>query len=414
MSAADWEATNQAYLRRGLAWLRDRLTGMASGAGTAGGAVGGTAARADGATGEPWWADPEWQALDRRPALETLGDLFGLSRFERLVLLLCAALELDPTLGGAPTLGLALSALPDPAWDAVAASGPLRYWGLIEIHPRPDQALISAPVRADERVVDYIRGLNAADARLEHLCSSLPPQLGDPLPPSQEATVGEAVSVWVGSEGGSPAPILNLVGPDPVVRAGLAAEVAGRVGCTCCELAPERLLREPDPAGLLRLWRRETILRRVALFVDPGELRAEDAPRLASLLVDAGPAVIVGSREPWPVPRRPVYVVDAGRPTADEQETVWAAALGDRDPAGTIHATAGPDRRGGARPGSRPLRPARPEPGHDPHGGAAGGSQRRSRRAVAGLPGLHPAPAGGPRHASVHARHVGRPGAARA
>jgi hypothetical protein len=259
MTPGPWETTNQAYLQQGLAWLRRQLPS----------AAGETPAEGRD-TDKPWWSADEWQDPERRPALEALGDLFGLSRFERLLLLLCAGPELDLTIGRrcaealgdanatGPTLGLALSILPEPTWDAMAGSGPLRAWRLIETHGRPDQPLITAPVRADERIVDQIRGLNLVDSRLDHLCTRLPPILGDPLPASQEAAVTEAVSVWLSADADRPAPILELMGPDPVVRAGLAAEVAARVGFECYELAPERLLSHPDPSGQLRLWRRET------------------------------------------------------------------------------------------------------------------------------------------------------------
>jgi hypothetical protein len=89
------------------------------------------------------------------------------------------------------------------------------------------------------------------------------------------------------------------------------------------------------------------VLQGLALFVDPSELRAEDSARLTSLLNDAGAAVIVGCREPWPVPRRSVYVVDARRPTADEQEALWAATLaGQPDPGGTALAGVAADLAG--------------------------------------------------------------------
>ena len=77
-------------------------------------------------------------ALPGPSALDTLCDAFDLSPFERDVLLLCAGMELDSrfaTLCGAaqgdreqryPTFSLALAALPDPHWSALAPEGTLR------------------------------------------------------------------------------------------------------------------------------------------------------------------------------------------------------------------------------------------------------------------------------------------------
>src|SRR5438105_280300 len=84
-------------------------------------------------------------AMPAPPALDALCAMFGLSDFERRVLLLCAAVELDghfasscsaaPGSGGNtwPSFGLALATFPDAHWDALANSAPLRRWRLIEL-----------------------------------------------------------------------------------------------------------------------------------------------------------------------------------------------------------------------------------------------------------------------------------------
>jgi hypothetical protein len=73
---SDWEAMNSAYLAAGLAWIRERLGAADSDPDAA-----------------PWW-EAGAQA-EPAAALELLGDRLGLSRFERLVLMLAAATELD-------------------------------------------------------------------------------------------------------------------------------------------------------------------------------------------------------------------------------------------------------------------------------------------------------------------------------
>ena len=317
---------NQAYLQAGLAWLRHRLVANVGGTDPAGAAE------------APHW--PGDNATNGTlPALERLGELIGLSRFERQLLLLAAAPELDIAFAAAcgaalgdpatayPTFGLALLTLPDPSWDALAAGGPLRYWRLVDIHQRSGEALLNAPIRADERIVDLIRGLDAPDGRLEEFWSPLRPFLGAPLPPSQDRDVAEAVTLWLRADPADEVPLLQLVGRDATVRAGLAAEVTDRLGLECFELAADRWLADPHHSDLLRIWQRETVLSRAALYVDVAELRPDDLSRLAGLLTLAGPAVIIGGREPWPFTRRPVYVIDAARPTADEQQALWTAAL---------------------------------------------------------------------------------------
>src|SRR5262245_44810306 len=95
------------------------------------------------------------------PALETLVKTFGLSRFERSVLLLCAAVELDASFAGLcakaqgdpghsyPTFSFALAALPEPHWSALSPAGPLRRWRLIEVAGYPTTSLTLCPLRID-------------------------------------------------------------------------------------------------------------------------------------------------------------------------------------------------------------------------------------------------------------------------
>src|SRR5262249_9433378 len=74
--------------------------------------------------------DEETPAADSSSALDTFSTLFGLTSFERRIVLLCAGMELDgdfanscaaaPGSGGDPwpSFGLALAAFPDAHWDA--------------------------------------------------------------------------------------------------------------------------------------------------------------------------------------------------------------------------------------------------------------------------------------------------------
>ena len=75
--------------------------------------------------------EEELSRLPMPPALETLSKIFGLSSFERDILLLCAGMELDSSFAGLcaaaqgdstrpyPNFSLALAALPAPHWSAI-------------------------------------------------------------------------------------------------------------------------------------------------------------------------------------------------------------------------------------------------------------------------------------------------------
>ena len=140
---ATWLELNNAFLFAALAWLRLRLTELAS---------------------ERVHVSPNGQQvkhsaeidqaaalmhaaaqIDPPPALLTLSRQLGLSPFEQDIVLLCAATELDTRLPALcaqaqsdvtrpyPTFALALALFDDPRWDVLSPERPLRYWKLIEI-----------------------------------------------------------------------------------------------------------------------------------------------------------------------------------------------------------------------------------------------------------------------------------------
>src|SRR5262249_26275501 len=100
------------------------------------------------------------------PAIDVLTALFGLSAFERDVLLLCAGVERDqkpPAVWGegpgrahrpCATSGIATAVLPAPHWSALAPARPLRRFRLVELDAA--QGLTAAPLRIDERILHYL------------------------------------------------------------------------------------------------------------------------------------------------------------------------------------------------------------------------------------------------------------------
>ena len=103
-------------------------------------------------------------------AIDVLTNLFGLSRFERDVLLLCAGVEMNAEVaricgealapGHRPsvTFGLALAALEEPHWSALTPVAPLRRWRLVELDE--SMGVANARLRIDERVLHYLAGVN--------------------------------------------------------------------------------------------------------------------------------------------------------------------------------------------------------------------------------------------------------------
>lgn len=306
-----WEELNNDYLSAGLQWLVSRL-------------------RDPGSTEPGWWEDERWSSSDVPPALEVLGEAMGLSRFERLTLFLAAAPEWGADLDGMrPSLALALRILPEPTWDVVSSQRPLRFWRLIQIHHLPPTPLVDAPITADERITNYLKGLNVTDSRLEHLLRPCLPPSDAQLTPSQHGAVREIVATLLEAQHDrAGAPVIELAGPDQEVLRSVAVTAGQAVNREIYELVGERIPAAGDEAvEMMRLWERETILMPVGLYADVTELDRANHDTLAGWLADLHGVVFIGCRESWSVPRRQLRIIDAHRPTADEQEQLWRNIL---------------------------------------------------------------------------------------
>jgi len=297
-------------------------------------------------------AEAAMQALaasDPAPALVILSRQLGLSGFEANVLLLCAAMELDTRTSELcaqaqdqptrpyPTFALALALFDDPAWEALSPDQPLRYWRLIEINQPAGQPLTTSALRADERIVNYLKGLNALDDRLASFMSAADAAPGVTLPPSQQALVEDIVRHWRRTAPETPLPVAQLLGPDPASKQLVAARASSALGRQVYRLAAEALPAAQSDLDLLaRLWQRERILLPLALYLDSQEIEGGAPETVAALhrfLGHAGGVIFLGARESWANLPRASFAVDVAKPTTAEQLAAWEAALGPTNPA---------------------------------------------------------------------------------
>ncbi len=273
------------------------------------------------------------------PALVALAQRVGLSRFERDVLLLCAAVELDPSVRGLcadvhgndamayPTFALALTVLPDPAWEALAPQGLLREWRLIEINRPWGESLISSPLRTDERTVNHLKGLDHLDARLHALLRPVPPADEHLLPASHLAAVDSIARSW------DQGPVVQLVGPDRPSAMLVAGAAAARAGLQLYEMPGTALPQSPDEIDeLARLWRRESALSPVALCVEI-DAAGRDAEPAATLATRLGTPVLVRARENVPELNAHGLLLDIDPPTTAERRAAWQQHLPPGSPA---------------------------------------------------------------------------------
>jgi hypothetical protein len=276
--------------------------------------------------------------LDPPPALIQLQHIFELSDFERDTLLLAASVEFDPAMPalcaeaqGVPaysyaTFALALLTFEEPSWDVVSAHRPLRQSRLLEVNQPTNAALTASPLRAEERIVNYLKGLNLLDERLATLLQAVPAGRADDLAPSQRVAADAAIVRLRNAVAAEKLPPLQLIGNDSGSRVLVAREVAVSLQRTLYRLDAAALPRATSDVELLaRLWRRESLLLPVALYLEADE--ADDAAPIATFLAREPGIIFVGLREA-PARGTNAFNVDVERPTSAEQRQAWHSALG--------------------------------------------------------------------------------------
>jgi hypothetical protein len=277
---------------------------------------------------EPAERSPPPEPDGRPAAIDVVVSAFGLSLFERDILLLAAGVELDgavaslcaraqPTLAiGAPTFSLALAALDDAHWSALSPDRPLRLWRLVVVEPAA--SLAAAPLRIDERVLHFLAGVQTMAAELRGIARAVE---AEPQPAERtELASRVAAAVREGRR-------VELSGGDRDGRCGVAALAARELELVALELGARDL---PTVAGerldLARLLERETVLGSFLPTLDAGDAGTE-AVALAEAL--ASPCVLV-TRDPLREYRRPIVRIDVGPLRDADRERILVEAGRDR------------------------------------------------------------------------------------
>ena len=362
-----WHGNNEEYLAKSLAWLRLRLVHQINTALSPSSVPSGTEKRRENFFTRQKSALPvepvnsvseaeleqaravmnEAEASDPPPALVLLGQRFGLSRFEQQILLLCAAMELDTRIARLcaqaqdntsqpyPTFALALSIFEEPTWDALSPERPLRYWRLLEINQPGAQPLTTSALRADERIVNYVKGLNYLDDRLTPLVTPLQVVSSKGfLPPSQQTSVDAIVSYLHQTPHQFQAPVIQLIGTDSLSKQLVAQRAVAELNLLLYRLPAESLPHQvSELETFARLWQRESLLLPIALYLDAHEVeRASStdatAMSLHRFLDRSSGLLFLSSREIQSQLSRSNIPIDVHKPTPVEQRSLWAEVLG--------------------------------------------------------------------------------------
>ena len=375
----DWQDQNSLYLALSLHWLRLRLTNaLPVVAGEAAPAHAPATAPATTPAQRPWsLRGPATPAVvmkpvvtatvppaaacdtlaaaaaaraaaartDPPPALCLLAQRLGLSDFERDTLLLCAAAEIDPGIAslfaqvqgragagvGAPNFALALYALDGPRWDALAPHRPLRGARLVELVAGTALPLTTTPLRIDERVVHYLKGLNVIDERLGALLAPAADDGDAPLAASQRAVADAIQAQLQQAATRAQIPLVLLVGADAGSKLDVARQVCRALGRHLYRLSIDALpAAKGELDALARLWQRERLLLPITLYLDAEDLHGaspEVANAFSSFVTRDIGLAFVGLHETPAQAIGGALSFDVDKPTAREQHDAWQGAL---------------------------------------------------------------------------------------
>ncbi|BAY81567.1 AAA ATPase central domain-containing protein [Calothrix parasitica NIES-267] len=322
--STEWQQENQLYLMQHLDRLRFALERAAGGR-----------------EGEVWKKREEVLSnTSQIVALEKICQSFGLSTFERDILLLCAGVELDASFGSLiadiqgdsqrnyPTFSLALAVLESAYWGALTPESPLRKWRLIEIGG--GNTLTTSPLRIDEKILHYLTGIYHLDSRLKGIATLINTE--EQLVPSHQQLAMQMVNTWyLAAPEQKILPILQLCGNDSTSQRAIASTICSKIDFLPYTISVELLPNETEHLNSVKsLWEREFTLNNAALLLEWDNYDGNDPKqeRAINQFIETIQApVIIISQERRRQRHRSIITFDVDSPTSTEQRLLWQQSL---------------------------------------------------------------------------------------
>jgi hypothetical protein len=260
-----------------------------------------------------------------------------LTLLERDILLLAAAVQLDPelcaalpgTAGGQPTFGLAFALFGESEWSATSPASALSRYRLVALEA--SEFLLRAPIRIAENVLAHLLGGRAPSGRLWDLVE--PVEVPAFLPPTHQRAMERSVAMWSQSQsqsgaGREPISVIQLAGEERGVQRAIAALTCAKLGFGLGALrAADVPANVTDRVGLARLAELEWATSSTVLLLDLTD-DSDEASRAAMELAEvAGAPLFLATREPVALRRSNTARIDVGRTSAREAIEVWRHTL---------------------------------------------------------------------------------------
>ena len=278
--------------------------------------------------------------IDESSTLAELCRIFDLTQFERDILLLCAAVELDPYVGelcaklqgnealNYPTLALPLSHFPRASMTVLSQLCPLQYWRLLSFGK--GLTITQAPLRIDRQILSYLLGVANYDEQLRGIVRKLPAHRTQvPLAHSQSEIAEEIVEIW--NDMAEVTPIIQLCGGDSTTRNAIAYAVAESLGYNLRVMSAASLEDAPlEMAEIQQRWQREALLNERLLLLACEEVSPQEpklGSRVSQFVEFLHTPVIITSSVRLQMNGNEVLTFDIPPLTYKEQTKIWEVAL---------------------------------------------------------------------------------------
>ncbi len=280
---------------------------------------------------------------DPPPALVLLASHLGLSSFDQQVLALCTTMELDTRIAALcasaqadaskpyPTFALSFALFddPDPDWGSLSPHAPLRHWRILEINQPGAQPLTGAALATDERIVNYLKGINYLDDRLTPLLGIMQTDVVEELlPPSQQQDIDTIIEHLSYSNDLDQASVIELPGHDSASKRFLAGRAASLLGLNLYTIDIKTIPGQTgDFETFTRLWQRESFLMPLALYIEINGIGDAEKSTLKRFLDRTGGIVFLDLDDAKIEIQSNRVSVEINKPTPEEQQQLWAERL---------------------------------------------------------------------------------------
>ncbi|MEM8641340.1 MAG: ATP-binding protein [Cyanobacteria bacterium P01_G01_bin.54] len=283
-------------------------------------------------------------AMSTPPHLEQVSTIFGLSRFEQMILLCCVGQALDPAFPGLlanaqsltgesyTTIQLAMQCFADPHWSAVTERRPLRAWQLVHwaSHPEPSRAAL----QIDEAILHHLMGEPYHDPVVTAMLKPHSPLAGQtPLQPSHQTLLEQMVVLLQTSQA---APLLQLCGTLRDLQWAIAHQVSEQLQWPSYRLPSDAIPSDrADLQNLIRRWQRWVKLQPSLLCLEITTITTaagSQPPLVEAFLDEINVPLLIITDGRLPFTPRSMMTFEVTGLQYGEQLQLWRAAWPERDP----------------------------------------------------------------------------------